>query len=429
MFYVSIEKGVLDKVMERAKSTENEIIGILVGTISDHTILISDAVSGEQEQESTRATLPPSTIAKVTDKILKGELDGRIVGWYHSHPGFGLFMSQTDINTQKNLQQFSSKVTALIVDPDCEEFGFFTLHGIEGVVQLEDNQIHLFEEGDDELPESFSEPPKIPKRISKRKKPAGALPPPSQRKGPNTKIMTIGIAAALVFVVISALIFYKDYTTDPEISTVDEFVLIGDNQRNQQGIPIFKDEMEIQTKITVAEGRLTRQGVRFHLSRMGGGWDFLGNDSIPNNQTYAIVFDSNSYSEGIYQIKVNFTDSFNHTWEGLSGAFIIDNIPDVPKVRFMDPEDGSIIKENVTFVAEIIDPEDNLYEVGFYYLNQSGNWSVLNETDHWKNHPIYTASLNTNILPNGTYTFKVEATDRNLYMGLDEITVIISNGD
>jgi proteasome lid subunit RPN8/RPN11 len=429
MFYVSIEKGVLDKVMEKAKSNENEIIGILVGKIEDHTIVISDAVSGEQEQGSTRASLPPSTIAKVTDQILKGEVEGRIVGWYHSHPGFGLFMSQTDINTQQNLQQFSSMVTALIVDPDCEEFGFFTLHGTQGVIQLEDNQVHVYEEGDEEIPERFSQPPKIPKKIHSRKRPGGGIPPSSQRKGPNTKIMTIGIAVAVAFAAISALIFYKDLTQDPNVSTVDEFELIGDNQENQQGIPIFKGDMEIRTKITVSEGSLTHQGVRFYMSNSLGTWDFIGNDSIPINNTYAISIDSNNHGEHLHQIKVNFTDSLDHTWEGISDAFIIDNIPDAPNVRFIDPEDGDKIKENVTFRAVITDLENNLFNVSFYYLNQSGNWSIINDTNHWMQEDEYIAKMNTNILPNGTYIFRVEATDRNLYMGWDEITVTISNGE
>lgn len=426
MFYVSIEKGVLDKVMERAKSTENEIIGILVGTIEDHTILISDAVSGEQEQESTRATLPPTTIAKVTDKILKGEIKGRIVGWYHSHPGFGLFMSSTDVNTQKNLQQFSSMVTALIVDPDREEFGFFTLHNELGVLQLEDSQVHVYEEGEDKIPESFSEPPKIPKQPSRRRKVAVGMPSPSRQKGPNIKFMAVGIAAAMAFAAISAFIFYKEINEDPVISTVDDISILGDSYE-YLNYSIFKDEIEIRSNITVKEGKITEDGVGFYVSLIEGGWKLIQNDTIPDNGTYNTSFDSLIFDEGFHQIKVNFTDSFKHTWEELSEIFIINNILDKPQVRFIDPEDGIEVSENVTFRAEITDLDNNIHKIGFYYSNQSVNWTEINNTLDWVEGNIYTATLNTNLLSDEPYNIKVDVVDRNHYKGTDEITVIISN--
>jgi proteasome lid subunit RPN8/RPN11 len=425
MFYVSIEEGVLDKVMERAKSTENEIIGVLVGTIEEHTILISDAISGEQEQQSTRATLPPTTIAKVTDKILKGEVKGRIVGWYHSHPGFGLFMSSTDVNTQKNLQQFSSNVTALIVDPDCEEFGFFTIHNEQGVLQLEENQVHVFKEGEEEIPESFSEPPKIPKQPSRRRK--AVIPPPSTSKGPNIKFMAIGIAAALVFAAISALIFYKEVNQDPVISTVDEIVFVGDSYE-YLGISIFKGDIEIRSNITVKEGKITEEGVGFYIHNFKGDWWMLLNAPIPYNGTYNTSFDSLYFDDGEYQIKVNFTDSLKHTWEGLSKKFIINNFLDIPQVRFIDPEDGVEVSNNVTFRAEIIDSENNIHNIEFFYSNQSGNWSKINNTKDWVEGNIYTATLNTTLLSDEPYSIKVDVVDRNEYKGKDEITVIISNG-
>jgi proteasome lid subunit RPN8/RPN11 len=40
-----------------------------------------------------------------------------IVGWYHSHPSYGLFMSEEDIGTQARYQKLWKKATALVVDP------------------------------------------------------------------------------------------------------------------------------------------------------------------------------------------------------------------------------------------------------------------------------------------------------------------------
>lgn len=429
MFYVSISKDVLEKVKEQARETENEIIGILVGTIKEHTIMISDAVSGEQEQESTRATLPPTTIAKVTDKILKGEISGRIVGWYHSHPGFGIFMSQTDINTQNNLQQFSAKVTALIVDPENEDFGFFTLHDDVGVIQLEKDQVHVYEEGEEKIPKHFSETPKVPKKIPKRiRHVRGALPPQVEQKGPN-KIMVIGIVAAAVMASISFLIFYDDFNQEPDISSVDEILLFGNNIKNQQNISVFSGRMGISANITVTEGRITDEGVRFYIMLFGGGWFFLGNDTIPINNTYEIFFNTSRFSEGFHQINVNFTDSMRNTWAKDTGFFIIDNIEDRPIVRFVDPDPGDEIDGNTTLLVEVHDSENNIYAVGFYYSLEGLNWTKINNTKYWSGENIYKVIINTNSIADGNLTLKVEAEDRNLYMGMDEIKVIVSNGD
>jgi len=40
-----------------------------------------------------------------------------VVGWYHSHPGFGCWLSSTDINTQSSFEALNSRAVALVVDP------------------------------------------------------------------------------------------------------------------------------------------------------------------------------------------------------------------------------------------------------------------------------------------------------------------------
>jgi proteasome lid subunit RPN8/RPN11 len=429
MFYVSIEQEVLDKVMERARSSENEIIGVLVGTIEEHTIVISDAVSGEQEQEIARATLPPSTIAQVTDKILKGEVAGRIVGWYHSHPGFGLFMSHTDINTQKNLQQFSSKVTALIVDTEDGDFGFFTIHGESGVVQLDKNQVHVYSEGEDKIPKEFAEPPKVPKKRLKRARPSpGMSMPPPQERGPS-KIMIIGIVAAAIFASISFLIFFENVVEEPNVSTVDEIRLDGDFRINQQNITIFEGAINISAKITVTEGHISSEGVRFHYVLIGNREMFFDNVTLPINNTYNTTLNTSVLDDGIYVIMVDFTDTLNHTWVATSNPFILDNHEDIPTVELGIPDPGDELSDNVTLLAEISDPENNIYSVGFYYNSNNTGWKIINNTIKWPNEDFYKVVLNTNLIEDGNLSIKVEAIDRNLYMGMDEIMVRVSNGD
>ena len=40
-----------------------------------------------------------------------------VVGWYHSHPGFGCWLSPTDINTQKTFEQIIPRTIAVEVEP------------------------------------------------------------------------------------------------------------------------------------------------------------------------------------------------------------------------------------------------------------------------------------------------------------------------
>lgn len=51
-----------------------------------------------------------------------------LIGWYHSHPGYGCFLSPTDILTQKSCFREPYHV-ALVVDPVQEQFEFFKLDG------------------------------------------------------------------------------------------------------------------------------------------------------------------------------------------------------------------------------------------------------------------------------------------------------------
>ena len=41
----------------------------------------------------------------------------QVVGWYHSHPGFGCWFSGTDINTQQSFEQLNSRAVGIVVDP------------------------------------------------------------------------------------------------------------------------------------------------------------------------------------------------------------------------------------------------------------------------------------------------------------------------
>jgi 26S proteasome regulatory subunit N11 len=53
--------------------------------------------------------------ARYTDRI--GYRPETVVGWYHSHPGFGCWLSSVDINTQQSFEQLTPRAVAVVIDP------------------------------------------------------------------------------------------------------------------------------------------------------------------------------------------------------------------------------------------------------------------------------------------------------------------------
>jgi len=58
-----------------------------------------------------------------------------VVGWYHSHPGFGCWLSGVDINTQQSFEALSERAVAVVVDP---------IQSVKGKVSTEYRDVHSF---------------------------------------------------------------------------------------------------------------------------------------------------------------------------------------------------------------------------------------------------------------------------------------------
>ena len=124
--YVAISGQVMEKVVREARGHPDEqVVGILLGGQSGGTIVIEDAATGPAESDTTKATLTGDSIARIADDIVSKRIRGSIVGWYHSHVRGGVFMSETDVETQLKLQQFSPLVTAMVIDAQTGSSAFF----------------------------------------------------------------------------------------------------------------------------------------------------------------------------------------------------------------------------------------------------------------------------------------------------------------
>lgn len=167
MSYVSIYKPVNDRITK--VSTENsskEVIGLLIGSLVNDTLVIEDSITGEFSGEPHRVVLHPTTVAKIADDLIKGRLKGNIVGWYHSHTEDGIFFSQTDVDTQKKLQQFSSLTVGMVVDARNGDVGYFRLDSNGKPFRVSEDKVRVFSEKSDAAPIKESPTPPAAKRTA-----------------------------------------------------------------------------------------------------------------------------------------------------------------------------------------------------------------------------------------------------------------------
>lgn len=176
MSYVSIWKPVNDRIVQISRDNENEIIGLLLGRLENDTLIIEDSVTGEFQGGPNRVTLPPSTLAKIADDILNHRTKGSIIGWYHSHTESGVAFSDTDVQTQINLQQFSPFVTAMVVDTKTGDVGYFRVdHATGAPTRIPDTNVTVSEQptaaNHEMIPEQQVSPntvPEIPQPLADR---------------------------------------------------------------------------------------------------------------------------------------------------------------------------------------------------------------------------------------------------------------------
>ncbi len=123
---VIVSSEVARRIRQHARSNmKTEVCGVLIGGMKDGSLHIEECIAGkEAAQAGTHVTFTQDTwehIYKVKDAEFPDE---RIVGWYHSHPGFGIFLSDHDTFIHRNFFSAPEQV-AWVYDPHSDEEGFF----------------------------------------------------------------------------------------------------------------------------------------------------------------------------------------------------------------------------------------------------------------------------------------------------------------
>ena len=121
-----VDSGVVRQIRQHARSSsKTEVCGVLIGQDRDHRIDVAACIEGQKAEEAgAHVTFTQNTwehIYAVKDQKYPAE---RIVGWYHSHPGFGVFLSDHDTFIHKNFFSSPGQV-AWVFDPHSDEEGCF----------------------------------------------------------------------------------------------------------------------------------------------------------------------------------------------------------------------------------------------------------------------------------------------------------------
>lgn len=98
-----------------------EIMGLMTGYVSGTSFIVTDAFRLPVEATETRVNAHADAEAfMVAFPQMSRESDRQenLVGWYHSHPGYGCWLSGIDVGTQKTWQMGNEPFVAVVIDPD-----------------------------------------------------------------------------------------------------------------------------------------------------------------------------------------------------------------------------------------------------------------------------------------------------------------------
>lgn len=115
-------------------SMSREVAGVLVGPHPEkqpdgrYIVHVTDSIIAKHTRmQGASVTYTPESWRYVNDVMMERypQEEAVIIGWYHTHPGFGIFLSNMDLFIHHNF--FTQKWhLALVLDPVGQRSGFFT---------------------------------------------------------------------------------------------------------------------------------------------------------------------------------------------------------------------------------------------------------------------------------------------------------------
>lgn len=119
---VALNREAFVKITEHVmKSIDQEVCGVLVGEVcvdeEGFFVQVRNIIKGSAAQQGgAHVTFTHETWNQIHARLETDFPDFDILGWYHSHPGFGVSFSEMDLFIQRNFFPSPTQV-ALVMDP------------------------------------------------------------------------------------------------------------------------------------------------------------------------------------------------------------------------------------------------------------------------------------------------------------------------
>ncbi|KAI9032312.1 26S proteasome non-ATPase regulatory subunit 14 [Hyaloraphidium curvatum] len=96
-----------------------EVMGLMLGEfVDEYTVRVIDVFAMPQSGTGVSVeAVDPVFQTKMLDMLKQTGRPEMVVGWYHSHPGFGCWLSSVDINTQQSFEALNQRAVAVVIDP------------------------------------------------------------------------------------------------------------------------------------------------------------------------------------------------------------------------------------------------------------------------------------------------------------------------
>lgn len=96
-----------------------EVMGLMLGEfVDEYTVNVVDVFAMPQSGTGVSVeAVDPVFQTKMLDMLKQTGRPEMVVGWYHSHPGFGPWLSSVDVNTQMSFEALNKRAVAVVIDP------------------------------------------------------------------------------------------------------------------------------------------------------------------------------------------------------------------------------------------------------------------------------------------------------------------------
>lgn len=129
MFDVYIKQSAVDKAEEYFASLASqrlEGMGLLIGVNCEHNgksfVMVNEFMTTDTASTAVSVRFSSSAFEKLSQQ-LKSKVGDFVVGWVHSHPAYGCFLSSTDVSTQRRFFNEDFHVAAVFDPLRTEKFG------------------------------------------------------------------------------------------------------------------------------------------------------------------------------------------------------------------------------------------------------------------------------------------------------------------